>query len=86
MGDHTKFEFVMEKHQVENLLAKYLNDPTNYDWNELIPKLQTLQVRFKIDLFLFCSCYNLKNNLISYSIVKTMQYGTELLYMELNVP
>ena len=54
MGDNTKFEFVMEKHQVQNLLAKYLNDPTHYDWNgnltELKLKLQLLKVRFKIDL------------------------------------
>lgn len=51
MGD--KFEFVIEKHQVENLLVNYLNDPTNYDWNgnltALQNKLQNLSVSFNIN-------------------------------------
>ena len=57
MGEvvNTKFEFVIKKHQLENLLAKYLSDPTNYDWNgnlrELKLELQLLKVRFTIDLF-----------------------------------
>ena len=55
MGDNTKFEFVIKKHQLENLLAKYLSDPTHFDWNgnltELKLELQLLKVSFKIDLF-----------------------------------
>lgn len=49
-----KFKFVIKKHKVEKLLAKYLNDPTDYNWNEtaLKNKLQKLWVSFNINLFL----------------------------------